>query len=104
MKVYTQILQACGSHAHLSKNYIEKTIQNILDRIDPISSVGDAEYSVEFIHDFYTQTIAALTSMANDRLLAKTNIKLGIACELTRKLNSGSLNKSIRVSRLSAPV
>ncbi|KAL3895259.1 MAG: hypothetical protein SGCHY_004810 [Lobulomycetales sp.] len=79
IKVYNEILQAAATRKDLSKNYVEKTIQNILDRVDAAASSNLADeqfHSTQFIHDFYSNTIAALESMGNDRLLAKTNIKL----------------------------
>lgn len=71
LKWYDKVLSLSTQNlGFLSRNYIEKTLQGILDRIDPNA------YGVDFIQTFYDKTLKALGLMANERLMAKTNLKL----------------------------
>ncbi|KAI1002974.1 COP9 signalosome complex subunit 2 [Podosphaera aphanis] len=57
----------------VTRNYSEKSINNILDFIEKESNYHDA---VKCIEDFYSQTLQSFQSTNNERLWLKTNIKL----------------------------
>ncbi len=75
------IFQAAEHYAELltyvksavTRNYSEKSINNILDYIEKGS---DDEGAVKCMEEFYSQTLQSFQSTNNERLWLKTNIKL----------------------------
>lgn len=54
----------------VTRNYSEKSINNILDYVCEVDNT-------ELLEEFYSITLAALLEVNNERLLFKTNLKLG---------------------------
>ncbi|KAI0715089.1 PCI-domain-containing protein [Earliella scabrosa] len=71
LKTYTELLTYTKSA--VTRNYAEKTINSILDYVGGGKS-GPVE--VNILERFYEATKAALAEARNDRLSAKTNLKL----------------------------
>ncbi|OSD06138.1 PCI-domain-containing protein [Trametes coccinea BRFM310] len=71
LKTYTELLPYTKSA--VTRNYAEKTINNILDYVGGSKS---GPVDVEILERFYEATKAALAEAKNDRLSAKTNLKL----------------------------
>ncbi|OJT08479.1 COP9 signalosome complex subunit 2 [Trametes pubescens] len=71
LKTYTELLSYTKSA--VTRNYAEKTINSILDYVGGSKS-GPVE--VNILERFYEATKAALAEAKNDRLSAKTNLKL----------------------------
>ncbi|KAI0756545.1 PCI-domain-containing protein [Daedaleopsis nitida] len=71
LKTYTELLSYTKSA--VTRNYAEKTINSILDYVGGGKS-GPVE--VKILEQFYEATKAALAEARNDRLSAKTNLKL----------------------------
>ncbi|KAI9057059.1 PCI-domain-containing protein [Trametes sanguinea] len=71
LKTYTELLSYTKSA--VTRNYAEKTINNILDYVGGSKS---GPVDVEILERFYEATKAALAEAKNDRLSAKTNLKL----------------------------
>ncbi|KAH9858261.1 PCI-domain-containing protein [Lenzites betulinus] len=71
LKTYTELLSYTKSA--VTRNYAEKTINSILDYVGGSKS-GPVE--VDILERFYEATKAALAQAKNDRLSAKTNLKL----------------------------
>ncbi|KAH9943987.1 PCI-domain-containing protein [Epithele typhae] len=71
LKTYTELLSYTKSA--VTRNYAEKTINNILDYVGG-GKGGPVEVGV--LERFYEATKAALAEARNDRLSAKTNLKL----------------------------
>ncbi|KAI0361120.1 PCI-domain-containing protein [Trametes cingulata] len=71
LKTYTELLTYTKSA--VTRNYAEKTINSILDYVGGSKS-GPVE--VDILERFYEATKAALAEAKNDRLSAKTNLKL----------------------------
>ncbi|KAH9897943.1 PCI-domain-containing protein [Cubamyces lactineus] len=71
LQTYTELLSYTKSA--VTRNYAEKTINGILDYVGGSKS-GPVE--VEILERFYEATKAALAEAKNDRLSAKTNLKL----------------------------
>lgn len=63
---YDQLLSFCK---RISKNYTEKSINSLLDLV---ASCGDKQ----FLHEFYTRTLACNQVCCNDRLDIKTKLRL----------------------------
>ncbi len=59
----------------VSRNYSEKSINNMLDYIEKNSSSDNAE-STKYLPEFYSETLASFQATNNERLWLKTNIKL----------------------------
>src|ERR1700761_7029945 len=57
----------------VTRNYSEKSINNILDYIEKIS---EDEKAANFMQEFYSLTLQSFQSTNNERLWLKTNIKL----------------------------
>ncbi|ORZ16492.1 PCI domain-domain-containing protein [Absidia repens] len=87
---YKQLLTYIKSA--VTRNYSEKTINNILD----YASSAD---NMSFMEAFYEITLESLVEMKNERLWAKTNLKLA-KLWLDRK-EYGRLNKILRQLRAS---
>ncbi|KAF8943536.1 hypothetical protein BGZ47_005354 [Haplosporangium gracile] len=85
LEYYNQLLPY--TKAAVTRNYSEKSINNILDFI---SSSSD----MTFMEKFYQTTLNALKDANNDRLLVKTNLKLA-KLWLDRK-EFGRLSKILR--------
>lgn len=75
----------------VTRNYSEKSINNILDYIEKGSEDEAAGHCME---EFYSQTLQSFQSTNNERLWLKTNIKLA-KLFLDRK-DYGSVTKKIR--------
>ncbi|KAI9341336.1 PCI domain-containing protein [Obelidium mucronatum] len=67
IKNYTILLTYIKSA--VSRNYSEKSINNILDFVS-------AATDMKFLEEFYSLTLACLNEIKNDRLWVKTNLKL----------------------------
>ncbi|KAJ2912483.1 hypothetical protein MD484_g7931, partial [Candolleomyces efflorescens] len=89
LKTYTELLTYTKSA--VTRNYSEKTINNILDYVGG-GKGGVVE--VDVLEKFYQATKKALEEAKNDRLSAKTNLKLA-KLWLDRK-EFGRLSKLIR--------
>ncbi|RXW24555.1 hypothetical protein EST38_g1291 [Candolleomyces aberdarensis] len=89
LKTYTELLTYTKSA--VTRNYSEKTINNILDYVGG-GKGGSVE--VDVLEKFYQATKKALEEAKNDRLSAKTNLKLA-KLWLDRK-EFGRLSKLIR--------
>ncbi|KAF6754294.1 PCI domain-containing protein [Ephemerocybe angulata] len=89
LKTYTELLTYTKSA--VTRNYSEKTINNILDYVGG-GKGGPVE--VDVLEKFYQATKKALEDSKNDRLSAKTNLKLA-KLWLDRK-EYGRLSKLIR--------
>ncbi|CAG8606029.1 10341_t:CDS:10, partial [Scutellospora calospora] len=90
LKYYKQLLSYTKSA--VTRNYSEKSINNILDFI---SSSQD----MAFMEEFYSTTLSALEEAKNERLWVKTNLKLA-KLWLDRK-EYNRLNKILRQLHLS---
>ncbi|KAJ1929304.1 hypothetical protein IWQ60_001274 [Tieghemiomyces parasiticus] len=58
----------------VTRNYSEKSINGILDRVSAVPHTGDDEASL--MERFYATTLRALESTRNERLWIRTNLKL----------------------------
>ncbi|KAF9154826.1 hypothetical protein BG015_011848 [Linnemannia schmuckeri] len=85
LEYYNQLLPY--TKAAVTRNYSEKSINNILDFISSSSDMA-------FMEKFYQTTLNALKDANNDRLLVKTNLKLA-KLWLDRK-EFGRLSKILR--------
>jgi COP9 signalosome complex subunit 2 len=73
----------------VTRNYSEKSINNMLDFIE---KAADGEAAVQCMEDFYSQTLRSFQSTNNERLWLKTNIKLA-RLFLDRKDYNGVVKK-----------
>lgn len=89
LKTYTELLTYTKSA--VTRNYSEKTINNILDYV---GGGKGGVIDVDVLEKFYQATKKALEDAKNDRLSAKTNLKLA-KLWLDRK-EYGRLSKLIR--------
>ncbi|KAJ3532587.1 hypothetical protein NMY22_g7681 [Coprinellus aureogranulatus] len=89
LKTYTELLTYTKSA--VTRNYSEKTINNILDYV---GGGKGGPIDVDVLEKFYQATKKALEEAKNDRLSAKTNLKLA-KLWLDRK-EYGRLSKLIR--------
>ncbi len=92
------------THAHfryiksaVTRNYSEKSINSILDRISANTS------DMKLLKDFYEATLAALQEAKNDRLWFKTNLKLGkvftaVLCVCVRADETNRRNKQTKLT------
>jgi COP9 signalosome complex subunit 2 len=93
------IFQAAEHYAELltyvksavTRNYSEKSINNILDYIEKGSEDDNAKHCME---DFYSKTLESFQSTNNERLWLKTNIKL--AKLLLDRKEYGAITKKLR--------
>lgn len=76
LEQYQNLLKLAESNA-LTKNYIEKSITNLLDMISApsVSNTGAQGYN-QFLQRFFQETLAYLEKCQNERLWFKTNVKL----------------------------
>jgi COP9 signalosome complex subunit 2 len=86
---YTELLTYVKNA--VTRNYSEKSINNILDYIEKGSEGAEASRCME---DFYSQTLQSFQSTNNERLWLKTNIKLA-KLFLDRK-EYGAVSKKLR--------